>query len=760
MFGAKLPACVTAFAFVFTGAAAFGLGSTETPTDDAYVTAGSVSGANYGAESRLIVRNFPIVPNFTRVAYVRFDLGELVGSLDSAVVELTVLSGSVASAATPLEVYRVENDGWSEDLLTWDTQPEDGAGQRVQSFPSVPSDSVIAVDVLSLIASERATDGTLTLRLAFGGLGTSPELILGSKENTTAQNHPRLVWEATNDATEAPQTPGGWAATVASDMEVHLQWDGQPTDVDWYRLERRTESGSWEFLKSVPGTLTSYRDQTVEPRTAYGYRIRAANGAGVSAWSGEVGADTGSTTPPETPSDLRLARLAPTAIELEWTDNSTIEEGYVIQWRNDCGAFETVAVTAADQDVYVDTGLQPGRSHTYRVVATNGAGDSPPSPERSITLDVLSGLTNTFDFDFGDLGDLGMEGCCREIVPAGVAPVRSGAFSYKATLTKAERRSEVAYYDVRPQDEVTWYGWSIFIPAEMVIGEGTAGRFDIISQWPFNQAADPCPEPGTPTGMLFNRAGRWSIGIRRDGPGGICDPDSIYFTFDSALDEKERWVDFVMQANWSSDPAMGFVKLWKDDVLVVDYAGATFPAGLPEGAYWKAGIYKGAENWPGNSPRVLYFDEMRMGGPGSSYEEVNPDTYRTAPTFADWQTDEFGPLAGDPTIAGPLMNPDQDTQLNVAEYGNARRGLTPDGDDMMLRSCGSEHLVIVLPRAGFRQDLIQAVEYSTNGATWSSVPSEDLLILQDTEFSWEARVALPTSGEERRFWRVVYSLSE
>jgi hypothetical protein len=78
---------------------------------------------------------------------------------------------------------------------------------------------------------------------------------------------------------------------------------------------------------------------------------------------------------------------SPTQIDLEWTDVAN-ETGYRLERSDGSSGWTTVATTGQDVTSSSDTGLTPGTTYSYRVFATNAAGDSPAS-------DVVSATTPT-----------------------------------------------------------------------------------------------------------------------------------------------------------------------------------------------------------------------------------------------------------------------------------------------------------------------------------------------------------------------------
>ena len=93
--------------------------------------------------------------------------------------------------------------------------------------------------------------------------------------------------------TVAPTQPGTLTANVVSSGEVDLSW-GASTDnvgVTNYLIERCTGAGcgkpvngqpspNFTQIASVAGTVTTFKDTTVSPSTAYAYQVRATDAAG------------------------------------------------------------------------------------------------------------------------------------------------------------------------------------------------------------------------------------------------------------------------------------------------------------------------------------------------------------------------------------------------------------------------------------------------------------------------------------------------
>lgn len=77
-----------------------------------------------------------------------------------------------------------------------------------------------------------------------------------------------------------------------------------------------------------------------------------------------------------------IAYAATIKATLSWTDNSTNEDGFRIERRDDPGSnWAAVGTVAVNVVSYVDQPLVAGQGYCWRVVAYNAVGDSLPSNE-------------------------------------------------------------------------------------------------------------------------------------------------------------------------------------------------------------------------------------------------------------------------------------------------------------------------------------------------------------------------------------------
>jgi Fibronectin type III domain len=84
---------------------------------------------------------------------------------------------------------------------------------------------------------------------------------------------------------------------------------------------------------------------------------------------------------PPAPADALTATVSGTSVALAWTDISTDETGFKVQYKTSArGSWTTATTTAANATSYTVSGLTAG-TYWFRVVATSGDGDAMSSSE-------------------------------------------------------------------------------------------------------------------------------------------------------------------------------------------------------------------------------------------------------------------------------------------------------------------------------------------------------------------------------------------
>lgn len=141
---------------------------------------------------------------------------------------------------------------------------------------------------------------------------------------------------------------------------------------------------------------------------------------------------------PAAPSGFTAVATGQTAVHLNWSDNSSDEEGFRLDRRlGSTGAWSTLATTAADVTSWEDS-VQANTAYTYRLVAFNAAGDS-TAVVAVVTTPAFPPATPTNLQAAGGSGSIsliwdGVAGATSYTLRRGTSP--DGPFSvYKSGLT-------------------------------------------------------------------------------------------------------------------------------------------------------------------------------------------------------------------------------------------------------------------------------------------------------------------------------------
>jgi chitodextrinase len=201
--------------------------------------------------------------------------------------------------------------------------------------------------------------------------------------NLSAYSNIATVTTPASPDTQAPTAPSGLIATAVSPTQINLSWSTSTDNVGVtiYLIERCQGATCSTFAQIGTTTALTYNDSGLTSSTTYRYRVRAGDAAGNrSAYSNIASAVTLSvpdTQPPTAPSNLGASAASTTQIILTWgasTDNVGVT-GYRIERCTgaSCSSFGQVGTAAVTS--YTDSGLGAGTAYSYRVLATDAAGN-------------------------------------------------------------------------------------------------------------------------------------------------------------------------------------------------------------------------------------------------------------------------------------------------------------------------------------------------------------------------------------------------
>ena len=166
--------------------------------------------------------------------------------------------------------------------------------------------------------------------------------------------------------------PSNLKAIILSETKIKLTWEDNSNNETNFIIEQRTGSSkTWKQIDKVKSNITSYTVDKLNPDVVYTFRVKSYNSTHfLSAESEECEVLIKSL---ESPSGLTANAISSSAIALEWEDNSSEEEGFVIERKTSGGEFKEIARTASNTVKYTDNSVEAGKEYYYRVMAFNGS---------------------------------------------------------------------------------------------------------------------------------------------------------------------------------------------------------------------------------------------------------------------------------------------------------------------------------------------------------------------------------------------------
>jgi hypothetical protein len=102
------------------------------------------------------------------------------------------------------------------------------------------------------------------------------------------------------------------------------------------------------------------------------------------------------TMPPYPPSNLSATVVSSVQLDLSWTDNSNLEDGFRIERKTGAdGSYSQIDTVTSNITTYVDVGLSSNTTYYYRVKAYNAFGESDYSNEAAATTSPFSTIALT-----------------------------------------------------------------------------------------------------------------------------------------------------------------------------------------------------------------------------------------------------------------------------------------------------------------------------------------------------------------------------
>jgi photosystem II stability/assembly factor-like uncharacterized protein len=188
----------------------------------------------------------------------------------------------------------------------------------------------------------------------------------------------------------APLSPTNLTA-LADTFSTTLNWIDNSSNEIGFVIERKDGDSlsisPYIAIGTLISDLTSAIDTGLTYNTTYTYRVFAYNNIGNSDYSNIRQVTTFNVAPS---SPINLTAVADTfSVELNWTDNSDNETGFVLERKEgdslSVNPYIRIDSVMANITSIADTGLTPNTIYTYRVFAYNNIGNSDYSNLKQIT---------------------------------------------------------------------------------------------------------------------------------------------------------------------------------------------------------------------------------------------------------------------------------------------------------------------------------------------------------------------------------------
>jgi fibronectin type 3 domain-containing protein len=156
----------------------------------------------------------------------------------------------------------------------------------------------------------------------------------------------------------------------AYNSAVRVSWKDNSANEDGFYLERASAAtGPWTRTVTTSANVTLQWDYGARERQIC-FRVIAFSAAGVSTPS-----SPDCTAPPANPTNL-AAKADGQSINLTWTDNSAVEDGYKVSRLDAAGTWVDIAALPPNAVSYRDIGVTVDMTYTYRVQAQKDGGFS------------------------------------------------------------------------------------------------------------------------------------------------------------------------------------------------------------------------------------------------------------------------------------------------------------------------------------------------------------------------------------------------
>ena len=183
-----------------------------------------------------------------------------------------------------------------------------------------------------------------------------------------------------------------------------MNWNNVTNETGYGLYRSTTLAGAYTGITTLGANVTTFVNTGLTSGDTFFYKIDAFNSGGTSALSGATSFTTLVTPVPTAPSNLRFTNITSSRISIAWNDNSSNEDGFVVQDSLNGITYNTLDTVGIGVTNYESRGLTAGTTYYFRVAAFNSGGTSSfAGPTFTRTYSEI--LPEVPDFDANQFGE-------------------------------------------------------------------------------------------------------------------------------------------------------------------------------------------------------------------------------------------------------------------------------------------------------------------------------------------------------------------
>ncbi|MDB4303911.1 fibronectin type III domain-containing protein, partial [Desulfosarcina sp.] len=193
-----------------------------------------------------------------------------------------------------------------------------------------------------------------------------------------------------------PDAPTELVVAGSNSISLTIEWNNPQGTINGAEVTVINNENGDVSSKVFQGEDNSQTINNLEENTEYTCIVKVFNEGGFSEYSEELIAQTDDVKPIK-PSLKPVETISDTELKLKWIDRSDNEDGFLIRRKKEGGLYTVIDSVETDVETYLDEGLEPETTYSYKIKSYNEAGNSESSIEKSGTTGSTGIFNNSND---------------------------------------------------------------------------------------------------------------------------------------------------------------------------------------------------------------------------------------------------------------------------------------------------------------------------------------------------------------------------